>query len=107
MLFSFFDDVIGGIVGNILKQFDFIQTAVTNPLRGLVNNVTQGIWKGNGANKFVAEMTNQIIPMIASILTGTQNYANAIKKSQEHMLQGFQQAANIAQNLVEDFTNIF
>lgn len=107
MLFSFFDEIIGGIVGNILKQFDFIQTAVTAPLRGLVNQVMQGIWKGNGANKFVAEMTNQIIPMIASILTGTQNYANAIKKSQEHMLQGFQQASNIAQSLVDEFTNIF
>jgi len=67
----------------------------------------QGIWKGNGADKFVNEMTQDIIPMIANILTGTQNYANAIKKSQDHMLQGFQQASSIAQGLFDSFNSIF
>jgi len=106
-MFSFLEDVIGGIVSSILAQFNFIQDVVTAPLRGLVNQVMQGMWKGNGANKFVAEMTNQIIPGVASILTGTQNYANSIKRSQEHMLQGFQQASSIAQSLFDPFNNIF
>jgi hypothetical protein len=52
-------------------------------------------------------MTQDIIPMIANILTGTQNYANAIKKSQDHMLQGFQQASSIAQGLFDSFNSIF
>ena len=98
---------IGGIISSILSQFNFIQDLVTTPLRGLVNQVMQGIWKGNGADKFVNEMTQDIIPMIANILTGTQNYANAIKKSQDHMLQGFQQASSIAQGLFDSFNSIF
>ena len=55
----------------------------------------------------MAEMTNEVIPMIANILTGTQNYANSIKKSQEHMLQGFQQASSIANSLFDAFNSIF
>jgi len=106
-MFSFIEDAIGGIISSILSQFNFIQDLVTTPLRGLVNQVMQGIWKGNGADKFVNEMTQDIIPMIASILTGTQNYANAIKKSQDHMLQGFQQASSIAQGLFDSFNSIF
>jgi hypothetical protein len=106
-MFSFIEDAIGGIISSILNQFNFIQDLVTTPLRGLVNQVMQGIWKGNGADKFVAEMTNDVIPMIASILTGTQNYANSIKKSQDHMLQGFQQASSIAQGLFDSFNSIF
>ena len=106
-MFSFLEDAISGIISSILSQFNYIQDAVTAPLRALVNQVMQGMWKGNGANKFVAEMTDQVIPMIASILTGTQNYANSIKKSQEHMLQGFQQASSIAQSLFDPFNNIF
>lgn len=106
-MFSFIEDAIGGIISSILSQFNFLQDLVTTPLRGLVNQVMQGIWKGNGADKFVNEMTQDVIPMIANILTGTQNYANAIKKSQDHMLQGFQQASSIAQGLFDSFSSIF
>jgi hypothetical protein len=106
-MFSFLEDAISGIISSILSQFNFIQDAVTAPLRALVNQVMQGMWKGNGANKFVAEMTDMVIPMIASILTGTQNYANSIKKAQDHMLGGFQQASSIAQSLFDIFNNIF
>ncbi len=106
-MFSFLEDAISGIISSILSQFNFIQDAVTAPLRALVNQVMQGMWKGNGANKFVAEMTDMVIPMIASILTGTQNYANSIKKSQDHMLQGFQQASSIEQGLFDVFNGIF
>ena len=106
-MFSFLEDAISGIISSILSQFNFIQDAVTAPLRALINQVLAGMWKGNGANKFVAEMTNQIIPMVASILTGTQNYANGIKKAQDHMMQGFQQASSIAQSLFDPFNNIF
>jgi hypothetical protein len=106
-MFSFIQDVIGGIISSVLSQFNFIQDLITTPLKTMVNQVVQGVWKGNGANKFVAEMTDQVIPMIAGILTGTQNYANAIKKSQDHMLQGFQQASSIANSLNDVFNNIF
>jgi hypothetical protein len=106
-MFSFLEDAISGIISSILSQFNFIQDAVTAPLRAYINQVMGGMWKGNGAQKFVAEMTNMVIPMVASILTGTQNYANSIKKSQEHMLQGFQQASSIAQSLFDPFNNIF
>jgi hypothetical protein len=106
-MFSFMPDMIGGIVSQILSQFNFIQDLITTPLKAIVNQVVQGVWKGNGANKFVSEMTDQVIPMITNILTGTQNYANSIKKSQEHMLQGFQQASSIANSLNDVFNNIF
>jgi hypothetical protein len=106
-MFSFIQDAIGGIISQILSQFNFIQDLITTPLKAIVNQVVQGVWKGNGANKFVSEMTDQVIPMIASILTGTQNYANSIKKSQDHMLQGFQQASSIANSLNDVFNNIF
>jgi phage-related protein len=106
-MFSFIQDAIGGIISQILSQFNFIQDLITTPLKAIVNQVVQGVWKGNGANKFVSEMTDQVIPMIGSILTGTQNYANSIKKSQDHMLQGFQQASSIANSLNDVFNNIF
>lgn len=106
-LFSFLSDPIDGIISSIMGQFSFITDQVTNPLRQLVNQVTGGIWKGNGADKFVAEMTDSVVPMIASLLTGTQNYANAIKKSEDHMMQAFTQANSLVQSLFDPFSSIF
>lgn len=106
-LFGFFGDAIDGIISSIMQQFSFITDQVTSPLKNLISQVTGGIWKGNGADKFVGEMTDSIIPMIAGLLTGTQNYANAIKKSQDHMMEAFNQANNIVQNLFDPFQNIF
>ena len=80
-IFSFMEDAISGIISSILQQFNFIQDLITAPLRGMISQVTGGMWKGDGANKFVDEMTNQVIPMLASILTGGQAFAGGIKKS--------------------------
>jgi hypothetical protein len=106
-LYSFFGDPISTIINSIMQQFSFITDQVTAPLKNWVGQVTGGIWKGNGADKFVAEMTDSVIPMIAGLLTGTQNYANAIKKSVEHMEQAFNQANSIVQTLFDPFQGIF
>ena len=41
-----------GSIGQITKQGDVIANSVTAPLKGLVNTVTGGAWKGDGANRF-------------------------------------------------------
>jgi phage-related protein len=106
-IFSFFEDAINEIVSSILSQFNFIQDLITAPIRAMVSQVLSGVWKGDGANRFANEMTQEVIPMLASILTGGQNFAGSIKKSQNHMLQGFQQATNMAQGLFDVFNGIF
>jgi hypothetical protein len=106
-IFSFMSDAISGIVSSILQQFNFIQDLITAPLKQMISQVTGGIWKGEGANKFVDEMTSEVIPMLASILTGGQAFAGGIKKGQDHMETIFQQATNMAQGLFDQFNNIF
>jgi len=106
-IFSFVEDAISGIISSILSQFNFIQDLITAPIRQMISQVLGGVWKGDGANRFAAEMTNEVIPMLASILTGGSNFAGSLKKSQDHMLQGFQQATNIAQGLFDVFNGIF
>ena len=106
-IFSFFEDAINEIISSILSQFNFIQDLITAPIRAMVSQVLSGVWKGDGANRFANEMTQEVIPMLARILTGGQNFAGSIKKSQNHMLQGFQQASNMAQGLFDVFNGIF
>jgi hypothetical protein len=106
-IFSFIEDAVSGIISQILSQFNFIQDLITAPINAMVQQVLGGIWKGEGANRFVAEMTGEVVPMLAGLLTGGQSFAGGIKKSQEHMLAGFGQATNIAGSLFDVFNDIF
>lgn len=106
-LFSFVSDMINGIVSQVLQQANIILDAVTSPLRAMVNSVMAGVWKGDGATRFVSEMTSEVIPMLVGIMSTNTNYANAIRKSHDRMNQAFQQAASQAQSLFDVFSSIF
>jgi hypothetical protein len=106
-LFKWVEDLVNGIINQVLQQVNIIQDAVTSPLRALVNQVTGGIWKGDGASRFVQEMTSEVIPMLVNIMGFNTNFANAIKKSQDRMQQAVQQATSQAQTLLDVFGGIF
>lgn len=106
-LFKFVEDLIGNMINQIMKQINVIQDAVTSPLRGLVNEVMGGVWKGEGANRFVQEMLSEVIPMLVNITGFGSNYANAISKAQNRMNQAINQATSKAQTLFDVFNGIF
>lgn len=106
-LFKWVEDLVGDVVNQILSQVNIIQDAVTAPLRSLVSAVLAGMWKGEGANRFVQEMTDEVVPMLVNIMGINTNFANAIKKSQQQMNQAVQQATSQAQSLLDVFGGIF
>lgn len=106
-LFKWVEDLVGDVVNQILSQVNIVQDAVTAPLRSLVAAVLAGMWKGDGANRFVQEMTDEVIPMLVNIMGINTNFANAIKKSQQQMAQATQQATSQAQTLLDVFGGIF
>ena len=106
-LFKFVEDLVSNVINQIMKQINIIQEAVTAPLRGLVNEVMGGVWKGDGANRFVQEMLSEVIPMLVNIMGFGTNYANAISKAQNRMNQAINQATSKAQTLFDVFNGIF
>jgi hypothetical protein len=106
-LFKFVDDLVSNVFNQILQQVNVIQDAVTAPLRGLVQQVTGGIWKGDGSVRFVNEMTSEVIPMLVNIMGINMGFANAIKKSQDRMNQAIKQSTTQVQTLFDVFGQIF
>ncbi|MCB2179502.1 WXG100 family type VII secretion target [bacterium] len=106
-IFKFARSIVSGIINQIMQQVNVIQEAVTSPLRAMVNQVMGGIWRGDGAERFVEEMTNEVIPLLVGIAGVNNNYANAIKKSMDRMEQAEKQATSRAQQLFDVFGKIF
>lgn len=106
-IFKFVRSIVSNAVNQIMQQVNIIQEAVTSPLRNMVNAVMSGIWTGDGATRFVDEMTSDVIPMLVNIAGVNNTYADAIKKAMDRMDQAEQQATSHAQQLVDIFSKIF
>jgi hypothetical protein len=106
-IFKLMFDVVEGVISQIMSQVKIIEEAVTSPLRALVGQVTGGIWKGDGADRFVQEMTQEVIPMLVNIMNVNTSYTSMIRRAIDKMNQAEQQAAHQAQTLLEQFGQIF
>jgi hypothetical protein len=106
-IFKLMFDVVDGVISQIFSQVKIIEEAVTSPLRAVVGQVMGGIWKGDGADKFTQEMTQEVIPMLVNIMNINNSYSGAIRKSIDRMNQAEQQAAQAANTLMEVFGQIF
>ena len=99
--------VVNHVISMITSQVNLIQDAVTSPIRGLVQQVTGGIWKGEGANRFVQEMTSEVIPSLVNIGSMNMGFGNGIKKALDIMDQADRQAQSKANELFDVFGKIF
>ena len=106
-LFKWIQDMVEEVIGGWLKQATQFQQVVLDPINGLVDQVMGGIWKGKGAEKFVAEMKNVVIPMLASLLTIHTGWANSMRKLQETLQSATSQATSAVSGLVDFFSGIF
>ena len=99
--------IVRNLIKQIMAQVNIIQSMVTYPIRAIVNQVTGGIWKGNGADRFVAEMTSQVIPSLTNIMTVGSNFSKQIEKGLNAMEQAEQKAKGLAGQLFDVFSNIY
>lgn len=106
-IFGFLSGQFMGGISQIMKQADVITNSVTSPLKGLVDQVTAGAWKGDGANRFAQEMTSDVLPMLARIFIAHSSFATGLKKSHDRMQDAFKQTASIAHTLTDVFSSIF
>jgi len=106
-IFKFVRNIMNNIMNQVMQQVNMIQDAVTSPLRSFVNQVMGGMWRGEGANRFVAEMTQEVIPMLVNIMGFNTNFVSALKRSMDRMEQAERQANSRAQQLFDVFNKIF
>jgi hypothetical protein len=99
--------IVRNLIKQVLQQVNIIQTLVTYPIRAMVQSVTNGIWKGNGADRFVAEMTSDIIPALTNIMDTGTKFGGQIEKGLDLMEQAEQKAKGLAGQLFDVFSNIF
>lgn len=99
--------VVENVISTINNQIRMVQEAITAPLRAMVQQVLGGVWKGDGANRFVAEMTSEVLPMLVNIGNVNMGFGGLLRRALDIMDRADRQAVQHAQQLYDVFNGIF
>ncbi len=100
-------DQISGALGMITGAQNLFESAIIGVARAIVSQVTGGIWRGNGANKFVEMVNTQFISLATTGQTNCQGTGNNLNLAQQIVQDGDNMANGIVNDLENFFSSIF
>ncbi len=88
---SFLSMVFGGvsqILSELTSVFNRIGEEALAPVNKIISSVTDGMWKGDGADAFVNELKTLFVPGITGVGTHVTNFSAHISSSVDKIAQG-------------------
>lgn len=61
-LLRFARQVVANVLSQLTQQLNIVQQQALQPMRTMIQQVTGGVWVGDGANAFVQEVSSLMIP---------------------------------------------
>lgn len=109
-MLSFIFDAIDSVIGQITSITNQIEDQVFGVITGFVNQVGGGIWRGTGADAFVAEMNDVVLPEVRNLilsLTGGGGFIPGINNAINLISELDDMISNIGNAIGDLFDSIF
>ncbi len=104
---SFLSMVFGGvtqILSEITSQLSRIAEEALSPINKIISSVTDGMWKGDGADAFVNELKTLFVPGITNVGTHVTNFSAHITSSVDKIQSADEAVASTVGKLEEAFS---
>jgi uncharacterized protein YukE len=99
--------VLATVLTQLMQQFNVVQDQALSPMRMMVQQVTNGVWRGEGANAFVNEVSSLMIPGVGVVGNNITMMSNNIRFAMDVMDRADQQVNTIANSLGDVFDGIY
>jgi hypothetical protein len=106
-LLKFARSVVNSVSNQVNNQYKIIQEQVAQRIQQMVQSVTNGIWIGNGANEFVREMTQIVLPQFGVFMTVVQTTNTHLTHAVELIDAADKNSLAKVNDLVEKFRAIY
>ncbi len=106
-ILRFARQVVQNILSQLTQQFNIIQEQAYSPMQAMVQQVTDGIWVGKGADAFVEEVSSIMMPGVGKIGDGVNLFGKNIQNAIDVMDQADEQVSGIVNSLGDLFGGIF
>ena len=103
MLLRFARKVVQSVMSQLMQQVNIVQDEALAPMRKMIQDVTGGIWIGEGANAFVEEVSSLMIPGVGQV----SDHITTMHKNLQHASDVIDQADEQVNSKVNSLADIF
>ena len=111
MLRSILIRIARQVVQNVLSQLtqllNTVQQDAYSPMQAMVQQVTDGVWVGRGADAFVEEVSSIMMPGVGRIGDGINIFSRNIQNAVDVMDRADEQVNSLVNGLGDMFGGIF
>lgn len=107
VLLRFARQVVQNVLSQLMQQFNVIQEQAFNPMQAMVQQVTDGVWVGKGADAFVEEVSSIMMPGVGKIGDGINRFSKNIQNAVDVMDRADEQVSGFVNSLGDIFGGIF
>lgn len=91
--------VVSQVTSQLTQQVKVVQDAALQPIRQVIAQVTGGVWRGRGADAFVAELSTLMVPGIGRVAQEITTVHQDVATACEVMERADAQARSAASSL--------
>lgn len=107
IFFRFARIVVQNVLSQLLKQFNIVREQAYDPMQAMIQQVTDGVWIGKGADAFVNDVSSIMMPGVGKIGDGIDLFSKNIDNAVVIMDAADQQVTGIVGSLGDLFSSIF
>ena len=94
-------------VSGLTQQLNSVRDGAFDPMRAMVQQVTGGIWKGNGANAFVEEVSSLMIPGVGRVMEKITTTTNNLNRAVDVVDEADKKVQGMVNGLGDIFGRIY
>ncbi len=106
-LLRFARQVVANVLSQLTQQLNIVQQQALAPMRMMIQQVTGGVWVGDGANAFVQEVSSLMIPGVGKVGENITTMQRNLNRAIEVMDRADQQVNNMVRGLADVFNGIY
>ena len=107
VLLRFARQVVQNVLSQLMQQFNVVQEQAFKPMQMMVQQVTNGVWVGKGADAFVEEVSSIMMPGVGKIGDGINLFSKNIQNAMDVMDRADEQVSGFVNSLGDIFGGIF
>lgn len=99
--------VLSTVLSQLTQQLGVVQDQALSPMRMMVQQVTSGVWRGEGANAFVNEVSQMMIPGVGQVGDNITMISDNIRFAMDVMERADEQVNTVVNSLGDVFDAIY
>lgn len=107
VLLRFARSVVQNVMSQLMQQFNVVEEQAAAPMKAMVQQVSDGLWIGKGADAFVEEVSSIMMPGVGKIGSGINVFSKNIQNAIDVMDAADSQVSGFVNSLGDLFGSIF